>query len=523
MKKFQMIKKLKSVAKGIAALGLVTCLTGLPAMASSHSEAPLTSMDRYADGTDIYAFRSTEAGRSGFVTLIANFIPFQDPSGGPQFFRFDDSVLYTINVDNTGDGLPEVSYEFRFATQIRRGTTVLGMSTLNQNGTISSVNDPDYNMPQFYSVTLVRSTGGNVTSRTVLGNNVPLPPSNIGPKVTPNYEANLGLPSVHTFNTAGSKFFAGQRDEGFFIDVGGIFDFVGLRSARTDNGGIDSLAGFNVNTIAVEVPITALTRTGAMPTNSAANDAVIGVWATASRQATRVLGPGTQTNSGNFVQVSRLGNPLVNEVVIPLNLKDAFNAIRPHDDPGVGAPLVNALTDPELAFVLQHEGVIQHRPPAGRQDIVAIYATGIPLNTPGAPAGFTTFLSDGNPHEMLRLNVAILPATTGMGGTFSPLGLLGGDVAGFPNGRRVTDDIVDISLRVVAGGTPFTPSTNIAPNNILGDGVSQNENGFLDRFPYLNTPNQGNQPRFSNDTPPSPTCFNTNFTGPKCTPLIANP
>jgi hypothetical protein len=337
-----------------------------------------------------------------------------------------------------------------------------------------------------------------------------MPASNIGPKVTPNYEANLGLPSVHTYNSAGAKFFAGQRDEGFFIDVGGVFDLLNLRSITRNNGGVDSLANKNVNTIALEVPITSLTRTGAMPTNSAANDAVIGVWSTASRQATRVLGPGgTQTNSGNFVQVSRLGNPLVNEVVIPLGLKDAFNSIRPHDDPGVGAPLVNALTNPELAFLLQHEGVIQHRPPAGRQDIVAIYATGIPLNTTGVPAGYTTFLSDGNPHEMLRLNVAIPPTAAG---SESPLGLLGGDIAGFPNGRRVFDDVVDISLRVVAGGTPlFGPAgtgTNVAPNNTLADGVNQNENGFLNRFPYLNTPNQGNQPMFNNCPSPAVTCAN---------------
>lgn len=515
MKKLPIIKKLISAVKGVAALGLVSCLTALPLMASSHAEAPLISMDRYADNTDVYAFRSYETGRTGFVTLIANYIPFQDPSGGPQFYRFDDSVLYEINIDNTGDGQPDLSYQFRFRTVIRRPDTVLGMSTVHSaadDGVIRSINDPDYNMPQFYSVTL---RNHNTGTETVLANNVPMPPSNIGPTVTPNYEAVLGATSVHTLATsgpnAGTRVFAGQRDEGFFIDVGGVFDRLTLRSLRHDNNGVATLTPFNVNTIAIEVPQSAIARGGTTPASATADNAVVGIYATASRQTTRVLGTGTatgtQSNSGNFVQVSRLGNPLVNEVVIPLGLKDAFNGIRPASD-GTIPQVVAALQDPELARLLQRVGAVQHIPGGNRSDIITIYATGIPNGTiPGFPGNFLN--SDNIGHEMLRLNMGIAPTAvnpglrTGVADGASELGLLDGDIAGFPNGRRVFDDIVDISLRVVAGGTPFYPALMNGTNNRLGDGVNFNEQPFLQRFPYLAPPNQGNQPRPANFPSPA--------------------
>ncbi len=485
MKNSILKKTLNGLIKGLAVSTLALSLTAVPLLASSHSEAPLISMDRFADNTDVYAFRSTEAGRENFVTIISNFIPLQVPYGGPQFFRFDDSVLYEIKVDNTGDGKEDITFQYRFKTTTVNSNTVLGMSTFNENGVINSINDPDYNMPQTYSLNFFRSVNGVPQANVALINNQRIPPSNIGPKSTPNYE-NLATGQILTVGPGRS--FAGQRDEGFFVDVGGIFDLVNLRGPGAPvnriggNGLTDEL---NVNTIALEIPISELTRDGATPASPTAANAVIGVWSTASRQSTQVISAGARTNSGPFVQVSRLGNPLVNEVVIPLGLKDAFNSLAPVND---NIPqVVAALTDPELARLLQAVYGIQI-PAPGRQDIVQIFATGIPVNAVTGPNYTTVIQGTDGPHEYLRLNMAIPPSANP-----SDLGILGGDVAGFPNGRRVTDDVVDIELRVVAGGTPFTPATNVAPNNQIADGVIGNDLPFLNRFPYLPSPHEGNE------------------------------
>ena len=458
-------------------------------IASSHREAPLIVADPLADNTDTYAFRSTESGRSGFVTLIANWIPFQEPSGGPHFYKWDDTVLYEIYVDNTGDGVAVVTYQFRFKTRFTNPDSILGMAAPNQalSGTggveplITSLDDPDYNEPQTYSVTRIDRSGKQV----VLATDLIVPPNNIGERTTPNYENALGQAAVYSLPNGG-KVFAGQRDEGFYIDVGGVFDTLKLKSIATTDG-VDSTAGFNVSTIAIEVPIQELTRSGGVPTGPTAPDAVVGVWATSSRQKLSVLRSNPSEkgddalNPGPFQQVSRLGSPLVNELIIPLKLKDSFNRSTPAGD----AQFAEFVTNPQLAQLLSAAFGITV-PSAPRNDLVAIFATGIPVNAATGP-NFTTFLSDGRPHEMLRLNVAIPPSSNP-----SRLGLLGGDVAGFPNGRRVFDDVVDISLRAVAGGTPFTPATNISPNNTLGDGVANNDVPFLTRFPYLGVPQSGN-------------------------------
>ena len=463
-------------------------------IASSHREAPLIVADPLADNTDTYAFRSTETGRNGFVTLIANWIPFQEPSGGPHFYKFDDTVLYEIYVDNTGDGVEDITYQFRFKTRFKNPDSVLGMAAPNQAlaGTggieplITSLDDPDYNEPQTYSITRIdRNTGKRGA---VIASGLVTPPSNIGERTTPNYESALALPAIYPLPNGG-RVFAGQRDEGFYIDVGGVFDTLKLKSIGT-TGGVDSTAGFNVNTIAIEVPIQELTRSGSIPSGPTASDAVIGVWSTSSRQKLTVLrsdlfsdGEDDTLTVGPFRQVSRLGSPLVNELIIPLKLKDKFNASTPADD----SQFAQFVTNPQLATLLGAVFGIGV-PSTPRNDLVAIFATGIPVNNITGP-NYTTFLSDGRPHEMLRLNVAIPPAASP-----SRLGLLGGDVAGFPNGRRVFDDVVDIALRAVAGGTPFTPATNVAPNNTLGDGVPNNDVPFLTRFPYLGTPQSGNLP-----------------------------
>lgn len=471
-------------------VGSVVVATSLtPVLASSHGEAPLISMDRYADNTDTYAFRSVEPGRDGFVTLIANYIPLQEPSGGPQWFRFDDGVLYEIKIDNTGDGVEDISYQFQFSTQVVNSNTVLGQSTVNENGVISSLTDTDYNMPQTYSVRRIDSSTGR--RGRLIASGMRTPPANIGPRVTPDYEANLGQPAVYDL-PGGGKVFAGQRDEYFYIDLG-VFDALNLRSIGV-SGGIDTTKSYNVSSIAIELPIADLTRSRAVPSGPTAPDAVIGVWATASRRTTTVIqNSGTRVTAGAWQQISRLGNPLVNEVVIPLGLKDAFNSLSPQVD-GTIPQVVQAVTDPELARLMAAVFGITIPPPP-RNDLVAIFGTGIPVNNITGP-DYTTFLSDGTAHEFLRLNVAI-PITPIA--NINRLGLLGGDVAGFPNGRRVHDDVTDIALRAMAGGTPFTPATNMAPNNALGDGVSMNPEGdLLTRFPYLLPPNQGNQPRTSN-------------------------
>jgi hypothetical protein len=476
---------------GALTLSLTLSLQPPKSLASSHREAPLIVADPLADNTDTYAFRSTESGRGGFVTLIANWIPFQEPSGGPHFYKFDDTALYEIYVDNTGDGVEDITYQFRFKTKFINPDSILGMAAPNQavQGTggieplITSLTDPDYNEPQVYTVIRIdRHTGKRGE---VIASGLITPPNNIGERTTPNYETALAQPAIYPLPNGG-RVFAGQRDEGFYIDVGGVFDTLKLKSIGAIDG-VDSTAGFNVSTIAIEVPIQELTRSGAVPAGPTAPDAVIGVWSGTSRQKITVLRSSAFDDDvdpltvGPYQQVSRLGSPLVNELIIPLKLKDQFNRSTPAGD----SQFAQFVTNPQLAQLLSAVFGITV-PTAPRNDLAAIFATGIPVNDVTGP-NFTTFLSDGRPHEMIRLNVAIAPASNP-----SRLGLLGGDVAGFPNGRRVFDDVVDISLRAVAGGTPFTPATNIAPNNSLGDGVANNDVPFLSRFPYLGTPQSGN-------------------------------
>lgn len=505
-----------AAASALAASLLLSGPINRPAQASSHREAPLIIFDPGADNTDVYAFRSYESGRQGFVTLIANFIPFQEPSGGPHFYLFDPTVLYEIKIDNTGDGVEDITYQFTFNTRFVNGDSVLGLAAPNEalasgnpvaalqpvvsgaTPLITSLTDPDLNEPQTYTVRLVRGATNGRLGGTVLASNVPTAPSHVGVRTTGTdgefgqYETNLGLPAVRTLGS-GARVFAGQRDEGFYFDVGGLFDTINYRSGGIgDTNGVDGLAGFNVNTIAFEAPISVLTRNGSAPTNVTDPNAVIGVWATASRQATQVIrqpvgrSKGFTLNAGPYRQVSRLGNPLVNEVVIPLRLKDTFNATTPADD----AQFAPFITDPQVARLIEAvfdaSGVPIDIPPPPRNDLVAIFATGIPA---GMIPGFANFLSDGRPHDMQRLNVAIPPS-----GSPSRLGLLGNDLAGYPNGRRVFDDVAAITQRAAVGGTPFTPTFNRFPNNALSDGVSNNDVPYLLRFPYLGVPHSGNIP-----------------------------
>lgn len=430
-------------------------LTGtLPvqAYASSHSEAPGTARDRLADDTDLYAFVAADAPEA--LTIIGNWVPLLEPNAGPNFHGFDDDVDYYMNIDNIGDGLDHVRFEFDFTTHRRNGATFL-----YNTGPVTSLSDPDLNVYQ--TCTITRIDNG---METVLATDLMVAPNYVGPVSMPDYEA-LANAAVATLGD-GTKVFMGPRDDPFFVDLGAVFDLLTIRKVPGNKGkGVDGVSNYNCLTIAIQVPMTRLTRDGLAP---GSGNAIIGLYNSAERPATRTLnGDGTVSVSGPGVQVSRLGMPLVNEVVIPLQDKDRFNATKPTGDGAFLPYVVNS----ELAGLLNLLYGIQV-PPAPRNDLVAVFLTGVPglNNIPGS-----------TPCEMLRINMSIPPAARA-----NRLAVLAGDVAGFPNGRRLGDDVVDIAERVVAG--VLVPGYNIAPNNQLGDGIDVNDKPFLPRFPYVAPP-----------------------------------
>ncbi len=475
--------KRKAILSIFALMGIVAMLVALaPAgtQASSHREAPLISKDPGADNTDLYAFVSPD--KPDTVTIIANYIPLEEPAGGPNFAAFDDDVLYEIKIDNSGDSKEDITYQFRFKTKLRNPNTFL-----YNVGPITALDDKNWNMPQFYDVTRIKN---GKTSK--IGENIPTPPVNVGPRSTPNYEA-LAAAAVRKISD-NVMVFAGQRDDPFFVDLGSIFDLAGLRPFNGAHllplataPGVDGVGGYNTHTIAIQVPIKDLTRTGKKP---AANDpaATIGIYASASRMSHRVLrADGTVRDSGKYVQVSRLGNPLINEVIIPLGKKDYWNASDPSND----KQFLKNYETPELAGIVNllygtALGSLGGAPArtTSRTDLSLILLTGVPgLNFTGK-----------TPADLLRLNVGIAPtADVGKGDV---LGVLNGDLAGFPNGRRLEDDVTDIELRAVADGYgSFLNGAfglpNNSPNNAVGDGVNQNDLPFLSSFPYVATPHQG--------------------------------
>lgn len=472
---------------------------------TSHREAPSISKDPVADNTDVYAFVSPD--RPDTVTLIANFIPLEEPAGGPNFYQFGDDVLYEIKIDSDGDAIEDITYQFRFRTEIRNPSTFL-----YNTGPIDSLDDPDWNIRQFYSVTkfVGRRWKGQKRKATVIGKDLPTPPNRIGPRSTPDYEA-LANAAIHTLD-GGVKVFAGQRDEGFYVDLGAIFDLGTLRPFQDKHliptpaaPGKDDTKGFNVHTIAIQVPKMHLTRDGSEPADPMDPKSVVGVWASASRRKVTVL-PGEMEKekeilAGPFVQVSRLGEPLINEVVIALEHKDFWNRQDPVND----KQFLKYYLDPQLQNLLPvlYPGVFPNLatllalPPASRprDDLVAILLTGIPA---GLIPGFQNFTGETKA-DLLRLNMAIKPSYTNPNvGTDSPkrLGLLGGDLDGFPNGRRVFDDVVDIELRAIAAVTlplvrpDFTPD---AAAGLLADRIPEpgNDVPYLTTFPYLGHPLEG--------------------------------
>ncbi len=451
-------RKLSRVIPVIGLSGAMVAGLIAQADASSHREAPLISEDPVADLTDVYAFVSPDD--SSTVTLIMNVNPFEDPAGGPNFHKFGDDVRYRFNIDVNGDARPDFEYDFRFASKIKNPATFL-----YNTGQVTSLSDDDLNQVQTYSVAEDDEIRGKEAT---IGKNVPVAPANVGKRSTPDYEANLGSAAVTTLSN-GMKVFAGPRDDPFFADLGKIFDLGSLGPFQPAHliptpaePGEDYVANKNVHTIALQIPISHLTEV--------AGDPVIGVWATTYRRATQTRrSNGPQSHTGSWIQVSRLGMPLVNEVVIPLGKKDLFNASDPRKD----VQFAGSVLSPELANLIPvlYPGVTVPTSVdaglglGGREDIATIFLTGIP--------GVNKSSTFSKPAEMLRLNTST--------------------ASGFPNGRLLTDDVIDVSLRALAGGIGFpgTEAFNIAPNNVLGDDVSSNDKPLPASFPYVAAPQAG--------------------------------
>lgn len=498
------------------------------AVASSHREAPFIAGSPKVDGTDFYMFRSYEAGRGDFVTLIANYQPLQDAYGGPNYFTLDPTALYEIHVDNNGDAVEDITFQFQFNNAYGQANA----AGLIRDGGIDTGAGSDVQVPlaavapasvvggqtgllnvvETYSVNVVRGdrrTGTRSALSQAGGSNTTFtkPVDNIGALTIPDYEsyANQYIYEVAVPGCATpGRLFVGQRREGFVVNLGEIFDQVNLNPLGARDSRSNTIDDKNVTSMALEIPSSCLTS---------GDDTVIGAWTTASKRQGRVLNPSptgpTDTASGKgpsvelgaWTQVSRLGSPLVNEVVIGITDKDKFNASEPKDDVANFGSYVLYPTLPTLIEVLFN--VPAPKPEGGRADLLAAFVTGVttgPNDTPAnfkftAPANLTT------PGEMLRMNVAIAPVVPGAAG-YSDLGFLGCDLAGFPNGRRVTDDVVDIALTVAEGAllganglqTCDLSGTSPAVANagaVVNDGALPSTADYLTVFPYLNTPIPG--------------------------------
>lgn len=457
-------------------------LTTQVAKASSHREAPLISQDPVADATDLYAFRSPENPNT--LSILTNWIPYENAASGPNFFRFGDDVLYEIHVDNVGDAQDHIVYQFRFKTKVISGDTFL-----HNTGVVGENMDIEYNLRQYmYIDRLDYPTDGSckdqalsncaTAKRTTVAVDKEVAPANVGAKSFPVYPMTAAK-VVHDLGN-GLKVFAGPRADPFFADIGSLFDLLTIRKLPGNmGGGANSFAGYNIHTISMQLPISMLTKDGTTPTDTNGGSSVLGFWMTSSRRATTVRGAlGATSISGPWVQIERLGMPLVNEVVIPLKLKDAFNNLMPSQD----YKLIQAGVIPASIILKPELGVLLNKlygltlPAGDRTDVLAVFLTGVKgLNQPANVV----------PSEQLRLNVAVPPVAKG-----SSLGVLGGDLAGFPNGRRLTDDVIDIELRVVAG---ILVDGSVSPNNSLGDGVDfpARVNELMPAFPYEVLPYSG--------------------------------
>ncbi|GGE75865.1 DUF4331 domain-containing protein [Massilia psychrophila] len=481
--------------------GLVLGGVFAPAQASSHREAPFLTNAPKVDGTDFFMFRSYAPDRGGYVTMIADFIPFQDPQGGPHFYQFDQNALYEIHVDNDGDAKEDVSFQFRFKNTSKKTALTIGgksvLIPLINSSTISGVNPASLNVRETFTIDMVKGDrrGGTRTRLAATGGATEFdkPVDNIGDKVfggASGYEtyANKHLYDIALGACGTGRVFVGQRKEPFYIAVGKIFDLFNLNPLGAEEGGNkNNLEGKNISSIAIEVPIACVTN---------GKEPVIGGYATASMRQGRLLNPfpGTSINNavkegGGWSQVSRVGMPLVNEVIIGLDDKDKFNTSKPRND----GQFIDYVTNPALPAVVETLFPAAKAPTNfPRNDLVTVFLKGLPgVNQPANVVA----------SEMLRLNTSIEPTAAG---AQNALGVAGGDNAGFPNGRRPADDVVDVSLRVAMGalcaltGNTDTLKVGCKPSDApagalpLTDGVRKSAADFQGVFPYLNTPLPGN-------------------------------
>jgi hypothetical protein len=473
----------------------------LPAGASSHREAPfITEMPR-VDGTDLYLFRSYEEGRENYVTVLANYIPLQDPNGGPNYYPFDESALYEIHFDKNGDGAEDVTFQFRFDISSKQTALPVGdrqvKIPLINSGPISGINPASLNRRETFTIDVVQGNRRSGERAAVtMGNGTrefDKPVDNIGEKSFGEAGGYETYAAAHIYDVAipncgNGRVFVGQRKEPFYVALGKIFDLINLNPLGAESGGNpNDLENKNVSTIAMEIPISCLTT---------AEQPVIGAYTTASKRQGRLIDPNpaqgidTATREGGpWTQVSRLGMPLVNEVVIGLEDKNRFNTSSPTGD----AQFLDYVTNPVLPALIETlfpEAAAPTNFP--RTDLVSVFLQGIEgLNRP----------ANVTPSEMLRLNTSIAPTRAS---DQNPLGVAAGDNAGFPNGRRPADDVVDLSLRVAMGalcvltGEDDTLAVGCSPSDApagglpITDGVRKTAADYQTRFPYLNTPLPGN-------------------------------
>ena len=445
----------------------VAALLAAPAFSASHRNGPLLLEDQTANLNDFYMFRSYEAGRGDSLVLSMSAQGFQNPDNGPSYYKFSDSVLYRFNINNSRglDGNPDITVDFRFTTTLRPNNTFLSYL-----GVIDSIDSAGILLYQTYTVTIthMRSGATQVFTTDAKGHALSVAPPNQGPKGTPNYETNLGAPSVFTLSN-GMRVFAGPRDDAFYFDSAATFDFLNFRppapvlagSADLPPGAAfpaaqDGFAGYNISLIALELPITMATD-GAAP----ANPTKIGAWASTYRQFITVRpSPQDPLNSGPWKQVDRVGNPLTVEALIPLPMKDFWNRSLPAND----AQFAGFIGDPFFASGILHGVFGLNVPSAPRKDLLGVFVP-----------------------DITRIDLTIPPTPPA---SQNRLGPLGGDLAGWPfGGRRIGDDVVDIGFRALAG--VLVPGFNVFPNNALGDGVNSNDIPYLTRFPFHAPPHAG--------------------------------
>jgi hypothetical protein len=468
----------------LAAL-LAVAVAAAMSFGSSHSEAPGTANDRKADNTDTYAYTAPDAPNA--LTVVANWIPLQAPAGGPNFYQWDPKARYNIKVDNTGDGYEDVVYEFDFKNRYRNPN-----SFLYALPTVTRAGDPNILQDQTYSATkLTYNRNQRLVSRKRVVTDAPVVPQNVGPKTIPNF-SQVEASGIQT-PKGGGKLYVGPSRDAFFVDLGAVFDGINIDKPGRPNiglgnqgGGKDDVAGFNTSSIVLQVPESEVTKDGKLVSGPKAPNAVVGVWSTTDRQRVSVLGgssrKGGRSQGDRWVQVSRLGNCLINEVIIPVGLKDKFNATSPADDAkNFGKFALN----PEPARILNALFGLGIKE-TNRTDIVQALLTGLP--------GLTQVGNHPAAADTLKLNLGVPPSANP-----NRFGLLAGDQAGFPNGRRLGDDCVDIELRAIAGA--LLPADQGGKQIPLGDGVDRPAKPTRPTFPYVPQADDGFNQQFGRVEP----------------------